>query len=392
MSMRWNGEAAGPDRRQFIRGAAAALPALCGGGAALWAADAPKPALLPRQKDPDNLESPFSGLEGVITPNDLFYVRNHFAAPRLDAAAWRLKVVGAVARPLELTYDQLRDLPSVTKTLTLECAGNGRAFLTPKAPGVPWELGAVSTAEWTGVPLAKVLEKAGVQDGAVDVVLEGGDKGERKDEPKPAGAFPFTRGLPLAKAMKPEVLLAWKMNGEALPEAHGFPVRAVVGGWYGMASVKWLARVVVTDKPFAGYEQTVSYTVWERRDGLASLTPLTEMDVKASIARPEAGETVPAGATYRVHGAAWAGESEVSKVEVSADGGNTWAEATLLGEGAPFVWRLWEYKWKTPAEGKAVLLARATDKRGRVQPLERDPDRRNYMISHARPTEVRVGG
>src|SRR5205823_133636 len=163
--------------------------------------------------------------------------------------------------------------------------GNGRAFLAPKAAGVPWELGAVSTAEWTGVPLAKVLEKAGVKDGAVDVVLEGGDKGERKDEPKPAGAFPFARGLPLAKAMK-----------------------------------------------------------------------------------PEAGEAVPAGAAYRVRGAAWAGESEVAKVEISADGGKTWAEAKLLGEAVPFAWRLWEYAWKAPAEGKAVLLARATDRRGRVQP------------------------
>ena len=192
--------------------------------------------------------------------------------------------------------------------------------------------------------------------------------------------------------MRPEVLLAYTMNGAALPDPHGFPVRAVVGGWYGMASVKWLSRVVVTDRPFRGYEQTASYAVWERRDGLPSLTPLTEMDVKASIARPEAGEVVPAGAVYRIHGAAWAGESEVSKVEVSTDGGRTWAAGTLLGDPVPFAWRLWEYRWTAPAEGTAVLLARATDNRGRVQPLEHDPDRLNYMISHVRPTEVRVGG
>ncbi len=275
LSNRWIPAAPGVDRRRFLWGTAAALPMLCGRGSALWAAEAPKPALIPRQQNPDNLEFPFASLEGVLTPNDLFYIRNHFAAPRLDSMAWRLQVVGAVDKPLEFTYAQLLDLPSVTKTITLECAGNGRAFLTPKAAGVQWELGAVSTAEWTGVPLSKVLEKAGVKDGAVDVVLEGGDKGERKNDPKPAGAFPFTRGLPLAKAMKPEVLLAWKMNGEALPEAHGFPVRAVVGGWYGMASVKWLARVVVSDRPYEGYDQVIDYAVWERRDGLLpALTPL----------------------------------------------------------------------------------------------------------------------
>jgi DMSO/TMAO reductase YedYZ molybdopterin-dependent catalytic subunit len=382
------------DRRDFLRGAAAAtLPFFWSGGAALLAADEPRALqLIPRETNPNNLESPFGALNRLITPNELFYIRNHFNQPRVDKANWRLKVIGAVERPLELTYDQLLDLPSVTKTVTLECAGNGRGFLTPKAKGVQWELGAVSTAEWTGVSLSKVLEKAGLRADAVEVVLEGPDKGEPKSDAKPAGAIPFARSLPMAKAQKPEVLLAYKMNGAVLPEAHGFPLRAVVGGWYGMASVKWLSRIIAADRPFNGFFQGIDYAFWERRYGLPTLKPITEMDVKASISQPEAGATVPANATVRVHGAAWAGESEPAKVEVSTDGGGTWADAKLLGAGTPMAWRLWEFNWKTPADGRRVLMARATDKRGRVQPMERDPDRRNYRISHVHPTEVVIKG
>jgi DMSO/TMAO reductase YedYZ molybdopterin-dependent catalytic subunit len=165
-------------------------------------------------------------------------------------------------------------------------------------------------------------------------------------------------------------------------------LRAVVGGWYGMASVKWLTRILVTKTPYRGFDQTIDYAIWTQDEhGLDQLTPLGEAEVKASIARPYVGETVPAGKGYRVHGAAWAGESEVTKVSVSVDGGKTWAAATLKGKSVPFCWRMWEYEWK-PAAGMAVLMARATDKRGRVQSLKHDPARRNYAISFVQPTAV----
>jgi DMSO/TMAO reductase YedYZ molybdopterin-dependent catalytic subunit len=383
------------DRRDFMRGSAlAALPLAWGGGSlSMLAADAEKqpPALIHRLKDPENLEFPFSSLNSFLTPNKLFYVRNHFDAPDLDAKKWRLQVVGAVKKPLELTLAQIRELPERTLPVTLECAGNGRAFLDPKSKGVQWQLGAVSTAEWTGVKLASILEKAMPSGDAVDVVLEGNDLGEPTGEPRPTGKIRFTRGLPLAKAQKPEVLLAYRMNGEVLPRAHGFPLRAVVAGWYGMASVKWLRRIVVTSRPFRGYDDTTDYAIWERQNDLPTLTPITELDVKASIARPAAGEVLTPGTAFRIHGAAWAGESEVVKVTVSTDGGKTWATAKLLHKPQPFCWRLWEYTWEKPPAGKHQLLARATDKRGREQPLKRDPDRRNYMISRVLPTEVRVG-
>jgi DMSO/TMAO reductase YedYZ molybdopterin-dependent catalytic subunit len=381
------------DRRAFLKSVAITAVSLSGGAlpGIVRAAQEEKPvALITREKDPDNLESPFASLDSFLTPNKLFYVRNHFAMPKLDAETWRLRVVGAVKKPLELTHAEILKLPAQTLPVTLECAGNGRAFLEPKAKGVQWQLGAVGTAEWTGVPLTAILERAGLRSEAVDVVLEGADEGEVKNEPKPAGKVHFARGLPLAKALKPEVVLAHRMNGEALPMAHGFPLRAVVAGWYGMASVKWLTRIVVTDRPFHGYDQTTDYAVWERRDNLPTLTPITGMEVKASIARPTVDETIPAGKAYRINGAAWAGEADVTKVEVSTDGGASWAVARLLEKPLPFCWRRWEYTWNKPGAGKQKLLARATDQRGRTQPLQRDPDRRNYMISHVVPVGIQV--
>jgi DMSO/TMAO reductase YedYZ molybdopterin-dependent catalytic subunit len=377
-------------RRSFMKMAAVATLPLFGRGRLSFAEETKLAGLIVREKEPENLEFPFAKLDGFLTPNELFYIRNHFTKPKIEAATWRLKVVGAVEKPLELTYDQVLALPSRTMPITLECAGNGRSQLNPKAKGVQWELGAVSTADWTGVPLATILEKAGVKKDAVDVVLEGTDEGEPKNDPKPVGTIHFARGMPLAKALKPEVLLAYKMNGDILPSSHGFPLRAVVGGWYGMASVKWLQRIVVTDKPFNGYDQTADYAIWVRRDNLPTLVPITDIDVKSSIARPVAGETVAAGKDYRVFGAAWAGEAEIAKVEVSTDGGKTWQEAKLLGKSLPLAWRLWEHTWRAPSEGKYVMMSRATDTRGRIQPRERDADRRSYMINHVAPIEVEV--
>src|SRR5262249_7260105 len=199
-------------------------------------------------------------------------------------------------------YDELRKMASHTQPALLECSGNSRVFLKPPQAGIRWEQGAVGTAEWTGVPLAELLRRAGVKDGAVEVILEGADKGEfREPNPRTPGVIPYARSLSLQNARRPEVLLAYQMNGKDLPPNHGFPVRAVVPGWYGMASVKWLTRIVVTDRPFQGYFQTFQYTVWERRDGQPTLVPVTEMQVKAHIARPALNEVVAAGSKNRLH-------------------------------------------------------------------------------------------
>jgi DMSO/TMAO reductase YedYZ molybdopterin-dependent catalytic subunit len=384
------------NRRAFLRGTAAVtLPLLSAVGVPIGPmrsrAEDSFPGLILREKEPENLEFPFTMLDTFIVPNERFYIRNHFPVPKLDIKKWRLRVEGAVERPLELTYDELTKMPARSQVALLECAGNSRGFLTPKAKGVQWDLGAVGNAEWTGVPLAAVLDRVGVQREAVEVVLEGADEGEIKEEPKSPGIIHFARSLPLDKARKPEVLLAYRMNGKELPMAHGFPIRAVVAGWYGMASVKWLSRIIVSDRRFQGFFQTLDYSYFERRRGVPSLVPVTEMEVKAEIARPARHEVIRAKTSYRIHGAAWAGSSSVAKVEVSTNGGNTWAEGRLLGKTVPHSWRLWEYEWQTPGQsGFVTVMARATDQRGRVQAMKHDPDCRGYKISHVLPIEIEV--
>jgi DMSO/TMAO reductase YedYZ molybdopterin-dependent catalytic subunit len=349
-----------------------------------------QPALIVRSQDPVNLEFPFSAHESFITPNELFYVRSHFAVPQINGNEWRLRVAGAVNQELTLSLADLRALPSRTVTATLECAGNSRGLVRPELRGVGWELGAVSNAEWTGVPLAALLDRAGVRDAAVDVILEGTDRGNIAAEPG-LGEIHFSRSIPVAKARQQDVLLAYRMNGADLPANHGFPLRAVVADWYGVASIKWLQRISVSDRPFTGYFQTIDYTIFERRNGQPQMTPITEMQVKALISQPTASQTVGTNAEVRVHGAAWTGDAAIARVEVSTNGGRTWQEARLLGQPAPHAWRLWEFSWRTPAQAGAVtLMARATDSRNRQQPMERDRDRRNYMVNHVLPVQVEV--
>jgi len=345
-----------------------------------------------RECEPENLEFPFSSLHSFTTPTEQFFIRSHFAVPRLDRDTWRLKIEGLVHRPCEMSLGELARLPQRTVPATIECAGNSRIFLNPKVGGLQWELGAVSNAEWSGVSLASVLERAGVRAGAVEVVLEGADSGEIKKEPVSPGKIQFAHSLPLSKALDPDVLLATHMNGAELPASHGFPLRAIVPGWYGVASVKWVTRLVVTDQPFRGYFQTSDYTFWEQRGNLPiQLLPITEMEVKAEVARPALREIVPAETVYRVHGAAWTGEGEITLVEVSTDGGQTWQKAELLGRSVRYAWRLWEYHWRTPSQpGPCTIMARATDSRNQVQPLKRDSRRGNYAISHVQPIEVEV--
>lgn len=350
------------------------------------------PGLIVREREPENLEFPFFALNSATTPNEQFFVRSHFPVPKIGRDTWRLKIEGQVNRPLIFGFDDLCRLPTHTVTMVMECAGNSRIFLSPKVGGLQWELGAVGNAEWTGVRLVDLLQQAGIKPGAVEVVLEGADTGEIKKEPVSPGKINYARSLPLNKALDASVILAYQMNGESLTPAHGYPLRAVIPGWYGMASVKWLTRILVIDRVFRGYFQTSDYTFWERRDGLpVQLLPVGEIEVKAEIARPALHEIVPADSVYRVHGAAWTGESQITKVEISMDDGRTWQLTQLLGPATPYGWRLWEHHWRTPSvPGPYTLMARATDARGHTQPFERDTHRGTYMVSHIQPIEVEL--
>jgi len=340
-------------------------------------------------EEPLVLETPMENLGDFITPTKSFYVRNHFPVPKTDKNKWRLRIEGEVEKPFEINFDELTKLESTKIPATLECAGNGRSFLEPKVKGVQWGLGGVSNAEWTGISLSILLDRAGMKATGREMILEGADRGKLEDPKAPCGEINFARSIPISKAGS--VVLAYKMNGEELPPEHGFPVRAVVPGWYAVASVKWLQRIIITDKPFNGYYQTLDYAFWKRDGEHARLTALSEMQTKAEILNPRENETVAANSNVGVCGAAWTGDGEITRVELSSDGGSTWSEVKLLGESKPNAWRLWEFNWKTPARaGKATLIARATDSNGRTQPLERDPDRGTYMINHLVTITVEV--
>ena len=348
--------------------------------------------LIVRENEPLNLESPFYVLESFLTPNELFYVRNHFPIPRLDASSYRLRIEGAVEKPLTISYDELRAMPSQTAAVTLECAGNGRTFLMPQKSGVQWELGAVGTAEWTGVPLRDLLERAGVSEGAVEVVLEGADQGEPVNIPKPPRPIPFARSLPIAKARCGDVLVAYQMNARDLPIEHGFPIRAIVPGYYGMASVKWLTRIEVITEPFHGYWQTTEYAYWDARGVIPVRRPMHSMMVKSAIARPRMHELIPPDTVYPVFGAAWTGDADITQVEISTDGGDTWETVRLKDDVLPNAWRRWEYEWRTPSNpGKYKVIARAKDSAGSVQGHEHDANYGSYGIHHAVPIQVFVG-
>src|SRR6202048_4327835 len=348
--------------------------------------------LIIRQKEPKNLEAPFDRIDSYLTPTELFYIRSHFPIPALDRASYQLRIDGAVRRPFAVSYDELRSMPSETRVATLECAGNRRVFPVPQVQGAQWELGAVSNAEWTGVPLRALLERADLAEDACEIVIEGADRGTPREEPVPPEPISYTWSLPRAKAIQPEVLIAYQMNGRDLSRDHGFPVRAIVPGHYGMASVKWLTGIRAVREPFHGYWLTSDYAYWAAMDGKPVRRALGEMQLKSEIARPRVYETLVPNRIHTVSGAAWAGETDVTENAVSTDGGQTRARAEFLDPVQRHAWRRWKFDWLTPKQpGKYTLLARAKDANGGVQPDKHDQNYDTYVINHPLPIQVFVG-
>jgi DMSO/TMAO reductase YedYZ molybdopterin-dependent catalytic subunit len=251
---------------------------------------------------------------------------------------------------------------------------------------VQWGAGAVGHAEWTGVPLKLVLERSGLEPDAVEVLFEGADVGTEHDHPDP---MPFERSLPLAKALHADTLLATRMNGELLDPLHGYPLRLFVPGWYGVASVKWLRRIEAVNKPFRGYFQSVKYTIKRQSDRGIETQVVGPMMPKSEIIRPNPGDVLGPGAN-RLFGVAWAGDSSVSRVEISTDCGESWSDATLMGPQAPYSWTMWEYLWEVVVPGEYSILVRATASGGQVQPTEHDALNGGYLIHHIRPLCLHV--
>ena len=347
-------------------------------------------APITRSQFPLVVEFPFAESAERMTPTDRFFVRNHFPVPEADLLSWSVRIEGALDAPSTVSLDTLRQMPAVTVSAVLECAGNGRAFLHASASSVQWQLGGVGCATFTGVPLRDVLAFARLPTNAVDIVFEGADHGP--EHKLPGGAdIHFARSVPLATAMRPDVILAYEMNGQPLEPDHGAPLRVIVPGWYGVASVKWLSRISIATRPFTGYFQSAEYSYWkgERASGVERV-PVTTLQVKSEIARPYPGEEVEIGVPYRVFGAAWTSDASITSVDVSLDGGDTWTAATLGDTPAANAWHMWEFAWTPRGTGSCTLMARATDSAGRVQPMAHDANHENYMVHHVLPIEVRL--
>jgi len=311
---------------------------------------------------------PLELLREPITPAGLHYLLIHFDIPHVDADTWRLEIGGLVRQPLSLSLAELRARPARTLPVTLECAGNGRALIPDHTPSQPWVREAVGTAEWTGTPLAPILAEAGIAETARELVFTGLDRGIQHEI-----EHDYERSLRLDEALGEEVLLAYEMNGAPLPPQHGFPVRLVVPGWYGMAQVKWLRAITVIATEFQGYQQVGTYRIMRFEDDPDG-PPVERMLPRSLLIPPgipdflsrerhlTAGQVV-------LRGRAWSGQAPVERVEVSDDGGATWADAELEPPLGPHAWRGFSFGWDA-APGEHELCCRATDRAGNIQPLE----------------------
>jgi DMSO/TMAO reductase YedYZ molybdopterin-dependent catalytic subunit/rhodanese-related sulfurtransferase/glyoxylase-like metal-dependent hydrolase (beta-lactamase superfamily II) len=351
------------------------------GGMCAWSAaglpvvtDGGNPGLIVHREEPLNCETSLPALiGGVVMPTAHFYVRNHFPTPALDPESYELTVTGLVERPLSFRVRDLQNMPSQSLIATLECAGNGRVHFDPPVDGEQWRFGAASTAEWTGVPLVEILDRASLTAGAHDVVFRGADAGLVDGATAPVR---FERALSVDDARGSGALLAYAMNGEPLPLQHGRPVRLIVPGWYSVASVKWLTEIEVIDHQFAAYFQTDRYIYEWVRDGAVIREPVRLQRVRAVIAEPSDGASVTAG-EFMVRGVAWSGAAPIDRVEVSI-GGGPWQAARLIGERRWHSWQWWELRVRCEARGPSTVRARATDLAGSTQPERPQWNRLGY--------------
>ena len=347
-------------------------------GLALWRQAQPVSAqsvaetgpLTARVTRPYDAETPVREFTSFLTPAHRLFVRSHFGPPPQEALTeqnWKLTVGGLVERPQSFALKALRELEPVTVTSVLQCSGNGRAFHRPKVPGVQWERGAVGNVRWTGARLRDVLEGAGLRGHARHVQFQGADR------PVVSSVPLFIRSIPLAKALHPDTLLAYEMNGRPLPLLHGAPLRVVTPGWMAESCVKWLTDITVRSDEAEGYYMQTAYrmpvTAIHPQSGLpgTSMAPVEAIVVKSVIASPEEGARVGPG-PVTIQGVAWSGESPIAGVEVSCDDGQTWDSARLVGEDLPYAWRQWQFVWRPSQSGEVTIHCRATDVEGQVQP------------------------
>jgi sulfane dehydrogenase subunit SoxC len=329
--------------------------------------DSPEISVEELQLSQRNHGMQLEGLRYDVTPAGMHYLLIHFDVPEAEEATWTLSIDGLVRNPLGLSLADLRSRPNVTMPVTMECAGNGRARLSPRPISQPWLTEAIGTAEWTGTPLRPILEEAGIDAEAVELVFRGADHGTQGGVEQD-----YQRSLAIADAMRDEVLLAYAMNGQPLPPQHGFPLRLVVPGWYGMTSVKWLTAIEAVAEPFRGF-QMESYRVRQQPEDEG--VPVTRIYPRSLLVPPGFPDFLTRRRFVEVgrhvlRGRAWSGWGAIERVEVSSDGGKTWADAELGQPASPYAWVPWTFAWDAVEPGAFELSCRATDAAGNTQPLE----------------------
>jgi len=356
-----------PNRRQLFAAMLAAAAARRLTAAEEGPAIAGKRPMILHNDRPEDLETPVKYFDSWVTPVDAFFVRQHIPRPaKIDPSAYRLQINGMVSKPASVTLAQLQALPQHTVPATLECTGNGRAFYSPKVPGIQWERGAIGNAEWTGPRLSDVLKLAGLDPKATFIEIDGADNGVARTPD-------FVRSMPIEKALHPATLLALKMNAET-PDIHGFPARLIVPGWDGTSWVKWVVRLTAAPAMGTGFFMNPGYRFprYAVQPGTPAkpdeLDVIEGMPVKSTLTAPEDGAHVPFG-PVAIRGFAWAGENAIERVDVSTNGGAKWMPAQLSAQKLPFAWRLFNFTWTPKAPGYHTIMSRAVDTAGNEQPI-----------------------
>ena len=313
-----------------------------------------------------NRGMPTEGLRYDVTPTGMHYLLIHWDIPDVDMSAWKLNIGGLVGQPTSLTLEDIKALPSRTELVTMECAGNGRALFSPRSVSQPWLLEAIGTSEWTGTPLKGVLEAAGLQSEAVEILFTGSDQGVQGEEVQ----F-YQRSLTVEEATRDEVMLVYEMNGRPLEPQHGYPLRLIVPGWYGMTSVKWLGSIEAVGEPFNGFQMHASYRYAQTADDPGD--PVDIIRVRALMVPPGIPDFLTrtrllSAGPVTLTGRAWVGRAGISRVEISTDGGSSWFNAQLGSQPSQFAWHGWTADWDATT-GRHTLMVRATDTNGNRQPV-----------------------
>ncbi len=341
-----------------------------------------RPFLTTRSLDPENQESPIKFLKTATIPTPYFFRRNHFQYPSIDRQSIILPITGHVKKPLAFHYNQILELGTKKLSCLLECAGNNRSKFSPSVFGEQWDEGAISQGNWKGVPLSSLLEFTGIKPEAREVVFVGNDYGKHKEIKE---HVPFARSLPLEKAMHPDTIIAYEYNERPLSLEHGYPFRLIVPGWYGMASVKWLKKIIVIADTFKGPFQSIDYVYYPSQ---IDPYPVTTINVNSIIQKPLDYEIIQEGVTT-IEGIAWSGEKEVTKVEISFNGTH-WSDANLVHslEGV-YTWANWKFHWNAP-KGEHTIFCRATDLQGSIQPMEAMWNKKGYGYNAVAKIRVKV--